>query len=146
MPLNGFYARNNQSRKIPYFTEFDETLRFWYPLVAHDVWIDFSLGPSRFDRQNVEKISLFVFLSPFFLSFSIRFFSLPCLLFFFFSFLSSLIHPHFFLLFVSSLSLFISFHFLFSHFLFSSFFSFLLLIASPTRMDQVGETSSQFPP
>ena len=104
--------------------------------------------------------SLFLLLSPLSLSLSLSdsslspFYFSPSFLFF--SFLSFLIHPHFLLLFVPSSSLFISFHFLFSHFLFflSFFFlflfffifSFLLLLASPTRMDQVGETSPHFPP
>ena len=72
--------------------------------------------------------SPFLFLSP--LSLSLY----PILL-------SSLIHSYFIILFVPSLSLFISFHFLFSF-----FFSFLLLLSSPTCMDQVGETSPHFPP
>ena len=85
------------------------------------------------------KYLFFVSLSPFSLSLS----CLLSLLFFFpFLFLSFfLIHSHFLLFFVPSLSLFIYFHFLFS-----SFFSFLLLLASPTHMDQVGETSPHFPP
>ena len=94
--------------------------------------------------------SPFLFLSHLSLSLYPILLSRPCFLsllfFLFFSFLSFLIHPHFLLLFVPSLSLFISFHFLFSHFLFSFFFSFLLLPASPTHVDQVGETSPHFPP
>ena len=96
--------------------------------------------------------SIFLFLSPLslplypiLLSLSLLF-ALPSLFFPFLFFSFFLIHPHFLLFFVPSLSLFISFHFLFSHSLFSSFFSFLLLLASPTIMDQVGETSLHFPP
>ena len=85
------------------------------------------------------SLSLSLYLS---LSLSIR--SLPLFLFF-----SFLIHRTSFspCLFLSHFS----FHFPFSLFLsfshlFICFFSFLLLLASPTHMDQVGETSPHFPP
>ena len=131
--------------------EFNETPRFWYPCVSCDAWSTFTLRLSRFDRRNAGKISLFVSLSLFSISLSDSsfspFFALPSLFFSFFPYppvlpylvCSILISFHFF-------PFSLSFHFLFSHFLFSSFFSFLLLLSSPTRMDQVGETSPQFPP
>ena len=116
----------------------------------------FTLGPSRFDRWNDGKIS-HLFLSPLSLSLSLSDFSLSPLLallfFFFFFFLplstrttfSCLFHPYLF----SFLSIF-SFHFFpFSLFSFSLLFIFLFSPPSsfsPTRMDQVGETSSHFPP
>ena len=112
----------------------------------------FLLRPSSFNGRKAGKIfffSLFLPLSlyPFFLSL------IPC---FFFSFpdpvsLPFLPYPTKFLL---SLFVLTSFFFSFSIFpfslLFSSFFFFffyfLLLLASPTRVDQVGETSPHFPP
>ena len=92
--------------------------------------------------------------SPFFFSsLSLSLSLSPFILFlFFFSFLpffSFLIHRTSFstCLFISHFS----FHFPFSLFLsfshlFICFFYFLLLLASPTHMDQVGETSPHFPP
>ena len=136
-----FRLENNPSRKILYLTEFNETPRNWYPRVARNAWIDFYsrtvwTRPSEY-RENPSSFSLS------FLSLSLSdFSSLHCLLpfLFFFSFLlflPFLIHRTFF-----SPCLFLS-HFSF-HFPF--FFSFLLILDSPTRMDQVGETSPHFPP
>ena len=134
--------------KSPYLTEFDETPRFWYLRVAHDAWIDFYSQTVEIRQSKCQKNLPFCF-SLLFLSLYPILLSLPCLLslifFLFFYFLSSLIYPPFLILFVPSLSLFISFHFLFSFFLFSSFFSFLLL-ASPTHMDKWGKLPPHFLP
>ena len=89
---------------------------------------------------------------PFSLSLSLSLFCSPSPPFSPSLFLFFLIHPHSFLLFALLL---ISFSFSFFSFPFSfSLFSvslvflflFLLLLASPTSMDQVGETSPHFPP
>ena len=109
----------------------------------------FTLGPSRFDRRNAEKISFFYFSLPFLSLYlfdsSLSFSCFLSLLFFFpflfFSFF--LIHPHSLLFFVPSLSLFISFHFLFSHFFFSYFF----LFSPPSSFSyQYGSSGGNFPP
>ena len=123
-----FRLKNNPSRKIPYPVEFDETLRFWYPRVACDAWIDFSsrtveIRPSEY-RENLHscfslstRFHLFLSCWPFpFLFFLGFYFSLFYLSikFPFFSFCS---HPH---LFIFSFSLFFIFSFLsFFFFIFS---------------------------
>ena len=82
MTLNGFSARNNQSRKISYLLEFDETPRFWYPCVALVAWIDFNswtveIRPSKY----LKNLPLLFF--PFLPLFSsIRFFLSPLSSFF----------------------------------------------------------------
>ena len=73
MPLNDLYAKNNQSRKIPYLANFDETPRFWYPHVARDAWIDFNTRTVEIRSLEYQKNPLFC-VSLFSLSLSIRFF------------------------------------------------------------------------
>ena len=84
---------------------------------------NFLLRPLSFDRQNAEKISLFVSLSPFSLSLSYLFSFLPVFaslpfsfFFFFFSFLCSLSYP-------PKVHPFVCSHLIFSFF---SFFFFIL--------------------
>ena len=165
--LMAFRLEIIQVGKFPYLAEFDETPIFWYPRVARDAWIDFSSwtvdlrtlecqeNPAFLSLSFFPSLSLSLSLS-FSLSLSLYLFFLslfPCLFFF-----SSPCLPSFpslshriplpSCLFLSNFSISFSFShfFLFSHFLIFFFFSFLLLLASPTRMDQVGETSPHFPP
>ena len=70
-----FRLENNQSRKIPYLMEFDETQRFWYPRVARDAWINFSSRTVEFRLSKSRE-------NPHFLSLSFFLFLLPCLFFF----------------------------------------------------------------
>ena len=102
--------------------EFDKTLRFWYPHVAHDAWIDFSSqtigtqGKSPFFFPPLFFISLTIFLSLMFVFLlSSTFFLYPSNSFLFCS------HPHLlifsFLFFLLFLSFSLSFHFLLSLFL-----------------------------
>ena len=109
---------------IPYLTEFGKTLRFWYPRVARDSWIDFySRTVDIRSSEYWENLSFCFSLSL--ISLSLSDFSFSCLLsvsffllFFFYFFpypptLPCLVY-----------SILISFH-LFS---FSLFSSFLLLL------------------
>ena len=128
------------------------------PRVARDAWINFYSRTVKIRLSECQENLSFCYSLPFlFLSLSIRFFSLSLLCspfsfsssFLFFLSLSTrttfscLFHPHLFS-FLSILSFLI--FFLLSLFLFFFIFSFPLLLASPTRMDQVGETSPHFPP
>ena len=49
MPLNGFKARNNPSRKIPYLSKLGENLEFWSLCEALVAWTDFA---SRSDESR----------------------------------------------------------------------------------------------
>ena len=129
--------------------EFDETLRFLYPCVARDAWIDFS--SRTVELQPSERWeNLFFF---FFLSLS------PFLLLSFLPFLHFLlIHPNsfFFFLLLSSFPFNFPFFFYFSHFFLSFIFSsisfsiflhflfsfYLILII---RIGQVGKLPPHFP-
>ena len=139
MPLNGFLAKNDQSRKILYLVEFDETPRFWYPSVALNTWIDFSSRTVWYRPSECRKNFSFCFSLSLYL---IYFLSSPCLLpfiFFFFPFLPFLSteHPSFCLL----PSHFLIFSFLFSylsHFFilsFSRLFLFLPFLFSISHLD-----------
>ena len=156
MPLNGFLAKNDQSRKILYLVEFDETPRFWYPSVALNTWIDFSSRTVWYRPSECRKNFSFCFSLSLFDLFSF----LPLfasLHFFFLSFSPFLIHRTSFLLFASisfshfliSFLLFISFFhsFIFSSISFSSFslFYFSFGLHQPNG-PKVGETSPRFPP
>ena len=145
-----FRLEYNQSRKIPYLTEFDGTPRFWYPRVAYIVWIDFSswtveLRPSQCRENLFFFLSLFLYVC-FFLSFILCLFSSSLsfiypLEFLAFHFVCS--YYHFPCSFTPSIFSF-SFIFYFLHFsLFSSFLISCHFLLS--RLIKVGETSPHFP-
>ena len=133
-----FRLKNNASRKIPYFLEFCETPRFWYPHVALVAWIDFNSRTVKVQPSERREKLPFLFSALSSLSLSIRFLSLPLLfasplIFFFFPFSPS--YP-LNILFVYSPSHFLTPYFslsfsLYLHFLFSFIFSFLFSLFDP---------------
>ena len=128
--------------------EFDEIIRFWYPSVARDVWIDFNtqtveLRPSERRKNSPFSSSSFLPLLSCFLSFSPVCFPSFSI---FFSFLFSLSYPPNILSFVCSHLIFSFFfyfyHFLFYFFFFIFYFLFLIWIAST----EWAKSGGNFPP
>ena len=137
-----FRLENNQSRKISYLTEFDETPRFWCPRVARVAWIDFSSRTIELQqsecRENLPPLFLSLFsisLYPFFFYFSPSSTKFPLLVCSYpisiFSF------SHF-----SPISIFLHFLFYFIFFLLSLY----LILIHPPNLSTSGETSPHFPP
>ena len=129
MQLNGFLAKNNQSRKIPYLLEFDETPRFWYPRVTLVAWIDFTSYSNETDSPI--SVDLRKKRKPFFFSSLSLFCSFSPL---------SFLH---FLSFSPFLSTELPLCLFPSSFLFNFPFTFFFLFFSHTQIDQSG---GSFPP